>query len=413
MAFDPRQIMKAFPILESGTGKNTLHYLDNAATAQVPNAVINAMVAHDAGRRANVKRGIHRLAESATAAYENARESVARFIGVQNPAEIIFTSGTTHGINLLAHSLGNTLKPGDEILLSPVEHHSNLVPWQMLQDRFGIHINFLPMDDNGLIDTGSITEYITPRTRIVSLSHGSNVTGALTDTAALGDAVHEHGAVLILDGAQVIPHGPVDLPALKADFYVFSGHKAYGPSGIGVLWGRMEQLEKVSPVFSGGEMIGDVKLLTSTYAEIPHRFEAGTPPITQAVGLGAALDWLHRLDQPGLNRHLMTLTTQVINGLQHLSVESNAIRIIHPAMDTGRLPIISFIVRGIHPHDVCQFLSDRYDIALRGGFHCAQPLHEQLGLPEGSTRVSLAAFNTQEDVDILLEGIAECMRILL
>ena len=410
MVFDPDRVAAQFGILKRQVGGMPLHYLDSAATSQMPDCVIEAVAAHDRTCRANVKRGVHRLSEEADEAYENARAEAARYIGAADPGEVIFTGGATDGINLLANSLGQEMAQGDEILLSQLEHHSNLVPWQMLRQRRGVTLRFLPVTPNGRIDMSSLECLVTRNTKLVAISHGSNVTGALTDAGAVAALVHDRGARLMLDGAQAAAHGPLDMGALGADYYVFSGHKVYGPSGVGVLWGRKELLEDMQPAFGGGEMIGDVTLEKSDYLPPPHRFEAGTPPITQAVGLAAALKWLSSQDLEGLRLHMKHLTDQLMEGLEHIG-RRRKIRILGPLRGEPRLPLVSFSVEGIHPHDICQIMSDRHGVALRGGHHCAKPLHDLYGL-DGTCRASLAAYTLRGDIDVLLRGMEDCIRIL-
>jgi cysteine desulfurase/selenocysteine lyase len=411
MAFNPSALALEFSILKSSPGNKPLHYLDNAAMTQVPDCVIEAMVEHETRRRSNVKRALHSLAEAANEAYEGARSQVAQYLGVKIPQEIIFTSGTTASINMLALSLDYDMKPGDEILLSHLEHHSNIVPWQMLQNRRGISIKYLPVTVDGRLDINSAEDLITDRTRLVAVTHGSNVTGAITDVKALAGLSHNRGAILMLDGAQVAPRGPLDLPSLGVDFYAFSGHKVYGPSGIGVLWGKRELLEKLPPALGGGEMISHVNLKNSGFLDPPHRFEAGTPPVTQAVGLGVALEWLSIQDLSSLHEHLDHLTVKIIEGLDLIDRGLNRIRVLGPAMGEKRLSLVSFAVRDIHPHDICQLLNDRHGVALRGGYHCAEPLHELWSL-DGSSRASLAAFNLEIDVDAFLNGMEDCLKLL-
>ena len=299
MAFDIDHMARQFAIVRHYESKGRFHYLDNAATAQIPDCVISAMTEHDTRYRSNVKRGIHTLAQEATNAFETARDRVAKYLGIQNSHEVIFTGGATAGINMIALGFGQNLKPGDEIVLSQAEHHSNLVPWQMLKQLKGVNLQFLPVDGNGTLDLSRVEETITPATKLVAVTHASNVTGAITDVAAIAKVARERGAKLMLDGAQMAPHGPLNLPGLGADFYVFSGHKTYGPSGVGILWGRMESLEQMPPAFGGGEMVGHVTFEKTSYAAPPRKFESGTPPITQAVGLGAALEWLGNHDSQG------------------------------------------------------------------------------------------------------------------
>jgi cysteine desulfurase/selenocysteine lyase len=396
MSFDLAAIRAQFPILSRRIGDAPLHYLDNAATAQIPAFVLDAVRKFEATSRANVLRGVHRLAEEATAAYAAARQSVARYLNVP-VGEVVFTGGTTGAVNLVARSYGELLGPGDEIVISELEHHSNIVPWQMLRDRRGIVLKVLPIHDNGTLDLGRIEQIVTKKCRLIAVTHASNVTGAMTDLAPLRSAARAVGAKILLDGAQRAPHGPIDLPALGVDFYAFSGHKAFAPHGVGVLWARRELLEAMPPFMGGGEMIRTVTLEKTIYAPPPHKFEAGTPPIGQAIGLGAAMDWLMTLDWSAISGHEMRLTQRVLDGLPRKA------RVIGPAGLQSRLPVISFDVSGIHPHDVCQML-DGEGVALRGGHHCAQPLMDRLGLA-GTARASLALYNGDDDVDALLGGL--------
>ncbi len=410
MVFDPSRLSREFKILTPSFHNVPFHYMDNAATCQVPDYVINAMIEHETRYRSNVKRAVHRLAEASTEAFERSRARVADYLGVEDADEVIFTSGTTAGINLLSQSLGHDLKEGDEILLSHLEHHSNIVPWQMLKERRGITIRYLPVTDEGQLCLDRAEDFFTSRTRLVAITHGSNVTGAITDVVPLVKLARDRGAKIMLDGAQVAPQGPLDLPSLDIDFYVFSGHKVYGPSGIGVLWGRKDLLDKMPPAFGGGEMITNVTLEASSFAKPPHRFEAGTPPISQAIGLAASLEWLTGQDLPGIHLHLSGLIGKIMEGLNSIDRGRNSIHILGPALGKPRLPLVSFSVRDIHPHDICQVLNDRHGVAVRGGHHCAQPLHDLWNL-EGTTRASLAAFNLQTDVDAFLNGMEDCLKI--
>jgi cysteine desulfurase / selenocysteine lyase len=396
MSFDLSVVRAQFPILSRRIGDVPLHYLDNAATAQVPQFVLDAVSRFETTSRANVLRGVHRLAEEATAAYAAARQAVARYLNV--PAtEIVFTGGTTGAINLVARSYGELLAAGDEIVISELEHHSNIVPWQMLRDRRGIVLKALPVRDGGTLDLGALERVVTARCKLIAVTHASNVTGAITDLAPIRAAARAVGAKILLDGAQRAPHGPIDLPALGVDFYAFSGHKTFGPHGIGALWAPRALLEAMPPFMGGGEMIRTVTIERTDYAPPPHKFEAGTPPIAQAIGLGAAVEWLMGLDWTAISGHELRLTQRVLDGLP------KRVRVVGPTGLQGRLPVISFDVPGIHPHDVCQIL-DGAGVALRGGHHCAQPLMDRLGLA-GTARASLALYNGEDDVDALLGGL--------
>jgi len=404
--FDVETIRAQFPILAREVNGTAFHYLDNAATTQVPQTVLDAIIDHETRSRANVLRGVHALAEAATKAYESARGDVARYIGAA-PEEVVFTSGTTGSLNLLAHSFGERLGEGDEIVLSLLEHHSNIVPWQILRDRRGVTLKFLPVTAEGRIDTGALESLVTPRTRLISLGHVSNVTGAELDVGAVVEAARSVGALVALDGAQRAAHGAFDVQALGVDFYAFSSHKMFGPNGVGVLWGRAEALADLPPFHGGGEMIARVTPERSTYAEPPMRFEAGTPPIAQAVGLGAAVRWIEATDSDAIGTHLRGLTLRVIDGLAALGDRA---RLIGPGGSQSRYPVVSFVIDGAHPHDLCQVL-DGHGVALRGGHHCAQPYMDHLGVT-GTTRGSLALYNDESDLDALLNGLEDAIRRL-
>jgi cysteine desulfurase/selenocysteine lyase len=406
MSFDVAAIRGQFPILSERPDGRPIHYLDNAATAQTPQCVIDAVSHHEATSRGNIFRGIHRLAEMATEAYQNARGDVARYLGVADPDEIVFTGGTTASINLLAQTYGGTLNPGDEILLSDLEHHSNIVPWQMLRERRGIVIRWLPVTDEGRLDLDALPGLVGARTRLIALTHVSNVTGAETDVGRVVATARRVGARVMLDGAQRAPHGPIDMPALGVDFYAFSAHKVYGPNGIGVLWGRRELLEAMPPFLGGGHMIHRVTRERSTYAESPHRFEAGTMPIAQAVGMATALRWSTALDWTGATAHTQRLTERLLQGIGGIP----GARIVGPAGLQGRTGVVSFDVPGMHPHDICQIL-DWHGVALRGGHHCCQVLMERFDLA-GTTRASIAPYNDDADIDAFLHGLDDAVRRL-
>jgi cysteine desulfurase/selenocysteine lyase len=367
--------------------------------------VLDAVRKYETTGRANVVRGVHTLAERATEAYENARAEVAKFLGVQ-PMEIVFTGGCTAAINLVAYSYGSLLKAGDRILLSNLEHHSNIVPWQLLRQRSGIEIDALPVTGEGRIDLSAMPRMLTSRTRLVSLAHVSNVTGASLDVRPVVEAARGVGAKVMLDGAQRAPHGPLDLPSLGVDFYVFAGHKTYGPNGIGVLWARPDLLEAMPPFHGGGSMIGRVTFAETTWAPPPRRFEAGTPPIGPAIGLGAACRWMRGLDWPAAHAHEMALTQRAMDGLQGIKGTT----LLGPASLQDRYPVVSFILDGVHTHDVAQVL-DSFGVAVRSGHHCAQPLHDQFDIT-GTTRVSIAPYNDRSDIDAMLAGVEHAARTL-
>ena len=403
MSFDPAALRRQFPLL---AGDARLHYLDNASTAQMPQAVLERLVSHETRTRANVQRGSYALAERASEAYAGARERARRFLNAARAEEVVFTSGTTASINVFAQAFGARLAPADEIVISAAEHHSNFVPWQLLRDRSGARLRMLPLTRDGRIDLARLADFVTARCRLIAITHCSNVTGALTDIAAVRRAARAVGARVLVDGAQAAQHGAVDVQALDVDAYAFSGHKCFGPNGVGVLWVRAELLETLPPAFAGGGMVARVSLEQTSFADPPARFEAGTPPIAQAVGLGAALDWMMALPWVEIRAHEERLARRLLGALG----EMEDVSILGPRDTQARLPIVAFNLRDVHPHDLAQVLGD-YGLCLRGGHHCAQPLHAAFGL-EASTRASFAPYNDDADVDALLEGLAAARRIL-
>jgi cysteine desulfurase/selenocysteine lyase len=400
---DAPALREEFPLLAANSG---LHYLDSAATAQIHRAALDAVVHHETGSRANVLRGSHRLAEAADQAFDSARRSVARFLNANSAEEVIFTSGATAALNLVAQAFGATLRSGDRVLISQAEHHSNFVPWQMLRDRAGVELDLLPVTASGELDLAALPHMLSPRTRLVAVTQCSNVTGAWTDVAAVVAAARSVGAKVLLDGAQAVQHGPQDVQALGVDFYAFSGHKAFAPNGIGVLWGRAGVLAHMPPFLGGGGMIDEVTVQASTWAAPPRRFEAGTPPIAQAVGLAAALDWMMALDWATIHAREARLCEQMIEGLLRIP----GLRLLGPVGFARRAPIVSFDIAGLHPHDVCQVL-DHHGLALRGGHHCAQPLLAALGV-DACSRASLALYNDEADVAALLDAVAAAVATL-
>lgn len=393
-----------FPFLDAPN--ETLHYLDNASTTQIVRPALQAMEAFERDARANVHRGVYPRAERATTLYEGARDRIAAYLSV-HPDEVVFTSGTTGAINLVAHGFGNHLSAGDEVVVSALDHHANIVPWQMLAQRRGIVLKVIPVTADGRLDLSKLDQIVGPRCRLIAVTHASNVTGAITDVASITDAARKVGAAVLLDGAQTARHGPFDLPALGVDFYAFSSHKCFGPTGFGVLWGKRARLMAMDPLFGGGDMIRRVSFDGTTYADPPHRFEAGTPPIAAAIGLGAALDWISTQDHAALSAYESSLTERLIMGLRRIQ----NLQIIGPTDPKARLGVVSFDIAGTHPHDVCQILG-MAGVALRGGHHCAQPLMDALDLM-GTNRISVAPYNTVEDIDRCLEAVAEAARRLL
>jgi len=398
MTFDVEAVRAEFPILARQVNARPLVYLDSAASAQKPRAVIDAMVRAMEHSYANVHRGLHTLANETTEAYEAARKSVARFIGAE-ASEIVFTKGGTEAINLVAAGLGASLKAGDEILLSEMEHHANIVPWHFLRERLGVVLKFTPVTDDGRLDVEAFQDLLGERTKVVALTHMSNVLGTVNPVAELTQLAHEAGALVLLDGCQAVVHQPIDVTALDVDFYVFSGHKLYGPTGIGALYGKADRLAALPPYQGGGEMIGAVSLEAITYADPPHRFEAGTPPILEAIGLGAALDWLSGLDRAAIAEHEHSLYRHVrerLNGANWLRVLGEA---------PGKGAILSFTVDGAHAHDVAQIL-DKYGVAVRAGTHCAEPLMRRFGVTS-SARASFALYNTHEEADAFVDALTK------
>ena len=387
MGLSSETIKKDFPIFNN----SDLVYLDNAATTHKPQSVLNAVDRLYTEANANVHRALYSLGSESTERFENSRTKVADFINSNSAKEIIFTSGTTESINLLARSLGNTLNPGDEILISEMEHHSNIVPWQLTAERTGTTLNYIPVTETGELDLSEPDHYFKPNTKIVSITHISNVLGTINPVKKLAEMAHEMGALFIVDGAQGVPHLQVNVQDLGCDFYAFSGHKMLGPTGIGALWGKTELLNEMDPFMGGGEMIETVTMESSTWNEIPYKFEAGTPNFAQAVGLGAAIDYLKIIGMSTIAEHEKTLTAYALNKINQIE----GIR-IHGSADE-RAGVISFNVDGIHPHDLAQFLNED-NIAIRVGHHCAQPLLSTLG-ETATARLSFYIYNDESDVD--------------
>jgi cysteine desulfurase/selenocysteine lyase len=396
MAFDVQAVRSEFPILLREVHNRPLVYLDSAASAQKPRAVIDAMAQSMEWSYANVHRGLHTLANETTEAYEATRGKVAAFIGA-DPSEVVWTKGGTEAVNLVASGLAAELKPGDEILLTQMEHHANIVPWHFLRERQGAVLKFAPVLDDGRLDLEAMRGLITERTKVVAFTHMSNVLGTINPVAEIVAMARAAGAITLVDGCQGIVHEKVDVKALGADFYVFSGHKLYGPTGIGVLYGKAERLAALRPYQGGGEMIGHVTDEAITYADPPHRFEAGTPPIIEVIGLGAAIDWLSGLDRGAIAAHEAALYARVREKL----AGSNGIREIGQA--PGKGAIFAFNLEGAHAHDVAQIL-DRYGVAVRAGTHCAEPLMRRFGLT-ASARASFALYNTLEEADSFVDAL--------
>ncbi|MBM7710647.1 cysteine desulfurase [Enterococcus xiangfangensis] len=393
-------IRKDFPILFQEVNDEPLVYLDNAATTQKPTQVLDVLRHYYETDNANVHRGVHTLAERATKDYENSREKVRAFINAKETAEVLFTRGTTTGLNWLARSYGDAfIKEGDEIVVSYMEHHSNIIPWQQLAQRKGATLRYLPLTDEGFIDMTAAQEIINEKTAIVSLAYVSNVLGVINPIEELAKLAHAQQAVMIVDGAQAAPHMTVDVQALDADFFAFSGHKMCGPTGIGVLYGKRQWLEQMEPVEFGGEMIDFVNLYDSTWKELPWKFEAGTPNIAGAITLGGAIDYLNELGMENIHRYEQELVAYVLPKLQ----EIEGITIYGPQDPEHHTGVIAFNLEGLHPHDVATAL-DMEGVAVRAGHHCAQPLMNYLNLP-ATARASFYFYNTKEDADRLVEAI--------
>lgn len=397
-AFDVAAIRQQFPILQRTVHGKPLIYLDSAASAQKPDVVLDAMTDLARTSYANVHRGLHTLANETTEAYEKARETVARFINAE-PTEVVWTKSATEAVNLVASSFGLSLKAGDEIVLSEMEHHANIVPWHFLRERKGVVLKFIPVLDDGRLDMEAFKGLLSEKTRMVAVTHMSNVLGTVNDVAEVVRLAHAAGAPVLLDGCQGVVHTKVDVKALDVDFYVFSGHKLYGPTGIGVLYGKAERLAALPPYQGGGEMIGSVSLDRITYADPPHRFEAGTPAILEAVGLGAAIAWLNGLDRNAIFAHEHALYERVAEQLRGV----NGVRILGEA--PGKGAVLSFTVEGAHAHDIAQVL-DRYGVAVRAGTHCAEPLMRRFGVTS-SARASFALYNTEAEADAFVDALAK------
>jgi len=399
MAFDAEAVRAQFPILQRQVNGRPLVYLDNAASAQKPLAVIEAMTGAMEHSYANVHRGLHTLANETTEAYEAARASVARFVNAASPNEIVFTKGGTEAINLVAASFGLGLRQGDEIVLTQMEHHSNIVPWHLLRERKGVVLRFARVLDNGELDLDHLRGLIGARTKMVAVTHVSNVLGTINPVKAITDMAHAAGAAVLIDGCQGAVHAHIDVAEIDCDFYVFTGHKLYGPTGVGVLYGKAERLAAMPPYQGGGEMIGAVTEEKITYADPPHRFEAGTPPILEVIGLGAAIEWLSQFDRDEILAHEHGLYNRVIEGLNG----ANWLRVLGEA--PGKAAILSFAVEGAHAHDIAQIL-DKYGVAVRAGTHCAEPLMARFGMTS-SARASFALYNTQAEADAFVEALTK------
>lgn len=402
--FDVTAVRAQFPILDRTIHGRPLVYFDNAASAQKPAAVIDAMAGMMRHAYANVHRGLHTLANEATEGFEQAREDVRRFINAPSLDQIVFTRGATSAINIVAAGLSHSIRPGDEIVLSAMEHHSNIVPWHFLRERHGAVLKWVELLPDGSLDMEGLERALGPRTRMLALAHMSNVLGTVPDIRRAITLARLHGAEVLIDGCQAVVHLAPDMRDMDPDYYVFSGHKLYGPTGIGVLYGRADRLASLAPFEGGGEMIETVGREAVTYNIPPHRFEAGTPPIIEAVGLGAAIRWLEGVDRRAASAHKTALLERATAGVRALPGA-----VIHgETRDKG--PVLSFSLKGVHPHDIAQVL-DRQGVAIRAGHHCAQPLMAWLGV-SATARASFGIYNTVEEVDVFIEALSKAQKML-
>ena len=405
----PEEIRKDFPILDRLVHGNPLVYLDSANTSQKPRQVLEVMTDHYERHNANIARAVHQLGTEATEAYENARTKIAGFVKAPSRDEVIFTKNITEALNLVANTLASGLAddprlrlgPGDEVVISEMEHHSNIVPWQLACRRTGARLRWFGLTDHGRLDLTDLESLINERTKLVSIAHQSNMLGTVNSLSPIVKRAREMGALVLIDGAQAVPHMSVNLSKLGVDFYAFTGHKMCGPTGIGVLWGRSELLDALPPFLGGGEMIETVTMAESTFAPAPHKFEAGTPPIAQAIGLGAAVDYLSAIDMHEIKAHEVALTAYALDGLATVP----GLRVIGPVWTVNRGGTISFTMKGIHPHDVGQVL-DELGIAVRVGHHCARPACLRYEVP-ATTRASFYLYNTLAEVDALIAGLLQ------
>jgi cysteine desulfurase/selenocysteine lyase len=420
--FDAAAVRADFPILDRLVNGHPLVYLDSGNTSQKPQVVIDALREHYELHNANVARSVHTLGTESTAAYEGARAKIAAFIGASSADEVVFTKNSTEAINLVAYAFGNAsaiashrpavaqdprfvLRPGDEIVISEMEHHSNIVPWQQLCERTGAVLKWFGLTDEGRLDVSDIDGVITERCKVVSLVHASNILGTVNSLSVISRRVREVGALFVVDGSQSAPHMPVDVSAMDIDFFAFTGHKMLGPTGIGVLWGRAELLAAMPPFLGGGSMIETVTMARTTYAPPPARFEAGTPPIAEAIALGVAVDYLTALDMRAVQWHEKELTAYALDALQSVP----GLRMFGPRVPVARGATLSFGLDGIHPHDVGQILDD-LGVEVRVGHHCARPVCQRYGVP-AMTRASLYVYTTTEDIDALVRGLDQVRKV--
>lgn len=402
-SYNLQSVRQHFPILQQSVHNKPLVYLDNAATTQKPDEVLQTLQHYYQHDNANIHRGVHTLSMRATKAYENAREVVREFINAAHEHEIIFTKGTTEGINLIAAVMAKVhLKSGDNIILSTMEHHSNIVPWQLLRDQLGIHINVIPINDAGELNLDHFKNMFTANTKLVAITHVSNAIGTINPVDTVIDIAHRHNVPVLLDGAQAVPHMTIDVQALDCDFYVFSSHKMYGPTGVGVLYGKSKWLEQLPPYQGGGDMITEVSFEKVTFNKLPHKFEAGTPNIAGVIGLASAIRFMQKMNINEIQSHeeqLLLAATELLMGIPGLRIIGNA---------SHKAAVISFVFDDIHPHDVGTFL-DHEGIAIRAGHHCAMPLMNRFNVP-ATNRASFALYNTLDDVSALYEALVNLKR---
>lgn len=402
---DLLRIRKDFPILKQIINGKPLVYLDNAATSQKPQVVIDAMTKYYLEENSNIHRGVHYLSDKATQSYEAARDKIQHYIHAAHRQEIIFVRSTTEGVNLVASSYGRkNIRQGDEIIISAMEHHSNIVPWQILCEEKGAKLRIIPMNDDGELLIDEYQRLLNPKTKFVSIVHVSNALGTINPVKEIIERAHRYGIPVLVDGAQAIPHMTIDVRELDCDFYAFSGHKMFGPTGVGVLYGKMHLLEAMPPYQSGGDMIKSVRFEKTIYNDLPNKFEAGTPNIAGGVGLGATIDYLNRFDMTAVNTHEQELLEYATDALSNIK----GLRIIGTAKE--KASVISFVLEGIHPHDIGTILDDD-GIAIRTGHHCAQPVMQRFGIP-ATARASFAMYNTKEEVDALVKGIDKVIEVL-
>lgn len=405
VAFDVQAIRQQFPVLSRQVKGKPLVYFDNAATTQKPQSVIDALADYYSRYNANIHRGIHSLAEEATAAYEATRDTVQQFLHAAHREEIIFTRGVTESVNLVAYSWARTnLKAGDEIIITGMEHHSNIVPWQLIADMIGAIIRVVPVLEDGTLNMEAFHALLSERTKLVSVVHASNALGTINPIKKIIDAAHKAGALVMVDGAQSAVHLDIDVQALDCDFFAFSAHKVYGPTGMGVLYGKRAILEQMPPFMGGGEMIREVTFEKSTWNDLPYKFEAGTPNIADTVALKAALDFVTCIGKAAAHRHESALLYYATEQLRAIS----DIRLIGTAAE--KVSVASFVVEGVHPQDL-GILLDQQGVAVRTGHHCTQPLMARFGIP-GTTRASFAMYNTKEEIDVMIAGIQKAIRLL-